>query len=173
MELELVNKDSLLALAPKESTDDTSSVWWVTLKILRKMGFSCGEMGKGIAIFVRGDGVIVRDNDARIETFVYDARNVRVYAQGQRDSLGSYHSGLAFSLELYSDKHSYTPMYGFMPGNGDPYELAKSYLFVLQDLARESGIAALRGTNLTLKSGDPERRSLEQTPGSAEAIERS
>jgi|KBSSwiStaDraftv2_1062776.scaffolds.fasta_scaffold00022_169 hypothetical protein len=171
MELELVNRNSLLALAPKEPADDTSSVWWVTLKILRKMGFSCGEMGKGIAIFVRGDGVIIRDNDARIESFVYDARNVRVFARGQSDSLGSYHNGLAFSLELYSDRRSYSPMYGFM--SADPYELAKNYLFTLQDLARESGIAALRGTNLTLKSGDSEQRSLEQTPGSAEAAERS
>jgi hypothetical protein len=146
MELELVNKN-LLALAVKEPGDDTSTMWWVTLKMLRKMGFSADLMGKGIAIFMRGDGVIVRDNDARIETFLYDARNVRVISV-QRDALSNYapHRGaLAFSVEVYADRRSYTPLYGFVPRNQDPVELARNHFFLLQELAREYNLAILQG----------------------------
>lgn len=154
MQLAVVNK--ILALAVPEQEDDTSTPWWVTVKILRKMGFRPEVVGSGLMLHLIGghDGII-RDNDTRVETFVMDARNV-VATGGARgtDSLASYGSGKAFSVEFLKDKRSYTPMYGFMPHNYDPHKLAREYLFLLSELAREMNVALLQDSFLKLESGD-------------------
>lgn len=140
MNLALLTNESLLALPG--SDDDKSSIWWVTLKALRYVGFHADVMGKGIAIFIRGDGVIVRDNDSRIETFLYDAKSVRVFAQGTSDSLGRF-GKKAFSLELYHERRSYSPIYGLVPVDNDPAELCRRYMFSLRELVTETKLPEL------------------------------
>jgi hypothetical protein len=164
--MEIVTQ-KLSALAIPGPGEDTSSQWWLTLKMLRHFGFSANEMGKGIAIVIRGtnDGII-RDDDARIETFLYDAKNVRVLAGHNRDSLGTYspHPGaLAFSLELYCDRKSYSPIYGFVPRGNDPVQLAKNFLFALQELTAHTGVRQLMGFKTRLESGDVWQSSPQRT----------
>lgn len=103
---------------------------------------------------VGGHDDIIRDNDTRIETFVMDARNV-VATGGALgyDKLSYHQQGKAFTVEFFKDKQSYTPMYGFMPRDGNPYELAKVYLFLLQELAREMKVGLLQDSLNKLESG--------------------
>lgn len=153
MDLELVNK--FLPAIPQEPGDDISTPWWVTVKILRKMGFRPEVVGNGLMVhLVGGHDGIIRDNDTRIETFVMDARNV-VATGGSLgyDRLSHHQQGKAFSVEFLKDKRSYTPMYGFMPRDGNPYELAKAYLFLLQELAREMNVSLLQDSLNKLESG--------------------
>ena len=136
-------------LAKPEPEDDTSNQWWLTVKILKKLGFSADFSGKGIVInFVGGYDDIVRGNDVRIETFVYDASKVVSFRNHHSDVLGN-RGQMAFSLEMYANRRSYMPMFDFMP-NGDAVTLAKNYLFMLSELARETNVKALRDQLLRL-----------------------
>jgi hypothetical protein len=153
--MEIVNRNMMVELARKEPADDTSTIWWVTLKMLRKFGYNANVMGKGIAIILRGRDGIHANTDARIETFVCDARNVRtISARSGSDRLSDYHSGLAFSVELYADLKSYSPVYGFVPANRDPVELAKNYLFALRELTQSASAAAMLELRPKLGSGE-------------------
>jgi len=150
LEMDLTIRYNADLLAKPEPEDDTSNQWWLTVKILKKLGFRASYYGKGIAVyFVGGHDDIIRDDDVRIETSVYDASKVVSFRNHHSDVLGN-RGQMAFSLEMYANLQSYMPMFDFMPPNGDAVTLAKNYLFMLSELARETNVKALRDQLLRL-----------------------
>lgn len=132
-------KISPASVQPWTQDDGERDLFWVTRKLLRKFGFSVVENGDAIAIIIVSNDRLVQ---SRIETFLYDSNRVYAWSNGQEDNLGRHASGKAYSLELYHQRKSYAPVYGMVPPNLDPYEMARRYLTSLTDLIELAGISA-------------------------------
>jgi len=142
--------DKCRELAVPELADDTSNQWWLTVKILKKLGFRADFRGNGIVVnFVGGHDDIIRDDDVRIETSVYDASKVVSYRNHHSDVLGN-RGQMAFSMEMYANLQSYMPMFDFVPPDENAVTLAKNYLFMLSELARFTNVKVLKDQLLRL-----------------------